>query len=79
MNSLTLNLKAPGAYDIARRLIERADVVVENFTPGTMERLGLGHAAMSEQNTGLITLSTCNQGATGPTPAGPGSGPTSRR
>ncbi len=66
MNSLTLNLKAPGAYDIARRLIERADVVVENFTPGTMERLGLGHSAMSEQNTGPITLSTCNQGATGP-------------
>jgi crotonobetainyl-CoA:carnitine CoA-transferase CaiB-like acyl-CoA transferase len=41
-------------------------VVVENFTPGTMERLGLGHASMSERNPGLITLSTCNQGATGP-------------
>jgi crotonobetainyl-CoA:carnitine CoA-transferase CaiB-like acyl-CoA transferase len=63
---ITLNLKAPAAHDIARRLIERADVVVENFTPGTMERLGLDHAAMSERNPGLITLSTCNQGATGP-------------
>ena len=63
---ITLNLKTPSAHDIARQLIERADVVVENFTPGTMERLGLGHAAMSERNPGLITLSTCNQGATGP-------------
>jgi benzylsuccinate CoA-transferase BbsF subunit len=63
---VTLNLKAPGAHDVARRLMERADVVIENFTPGTMERLGLGHAAISERNPGLIMLSTCNQGATGP-------------
>jgi benzylsuccinate CoA-transferase BbsF subunit len=63
---ITLNLRAPGAHDVARRLIERADVVIENFTPGTMDRLGLGHATFSESNPGLITLSTCNQGATGP-------------
>src|SRR5215472_4257715 len=63
---ITLNLKSPGAHGVAVRLIERADVVIENFTPGTMERLGLDHAAMSERNPGLVTLSTCNQGATGP-------------
>ena len=63
---VTLNLKTPSAREIAVRLIERADVVIENFTPGTMERLGLAHEAMSERNPGLITLSTCNQGATGP-------------
>ena len=63
---VTLNLKAAGAHDVARRLMERADVVVENFTPSTMERLGLGHAAISERNPGLVMLSTCNQGATGP-------------
>jgi crotonobetainyl-CoA:carnitine CoA-transferase CaiB-like acyl-CoA transferase len=63
---VTLNLKATGAHDVARRLMERADVVIENFTPGTMERLGLDHASMAERNPGLITLSTCNQGATGP-------------
>ncbi len=63
---ITLDLKAPRAHDIAARLIERADVVIENFTPGTMDRLGLAHAAMSRRNPGLITLSTCNQGATGP-------------
>lgn len=63
---ITVNLKSPGGHGIAVRLIERADVVIENFTPGTMDRLGLGHAAMSERNPGLIMLSTCNQGATGP-------------
>jgi len=63
---VTLNLKAPGAHDVARRLMERADVVIENFTSGTMERLGLGHATIGERNPGLIMLSTCNQGATGP-------------
>jgi benzylsuccinate CoA-transferase BbsF subunit len=63
---VTLNLKTPGGHDVARRLMERADVVIENFTPGIMDRLGLGHVAISERNPGLITLSTCNQGATGP-------------
>jgi len=63
---ITLSLKVPGAHGVAVRLVERADVVIENFTPGTMERLGLDHAAMSERNPGLVTLSTCNQGATGP-------------
>ncbi len=63
---ITLNLKCPRAGELAARLIERADVVVENFTAGTMDRLGLGHEAMSARNPRLVTLSTCNQGATGP-------------
>jgi crotonobetainyl-CoA:carnitine CoA-transferase CaiB-like acyl-CoA transferase len=63
---ITLDLKSPHGREIAVRLIERADVVIENFTPGTMDRLGLGHAGTSERNPGLVTLSTCNQGATGP-------------
>jgi len=63
---VTLNLKAAGAQAVARRLMERADVVIENFTPGTMGRLGLGHAVIRERNPGLVMLSTCNQGATGP-------------
>jgi benzylsuccinate CoA-transferase BbsF subunit len=63
---VTLNLKSPRAAELAVRLIERADVVVENFTPGTLERLGLGHGSMSTRNPRLITLSTCNQGASGP-------------
>ncbi|HEY4911767.1 MAG TPA: CoA transferase, partial [Methylomirabilota bacterium] len=40
--SLTLNMKAPDGQAILRRLIARADVVLENFRPGTMERLGFG-------------------------------------
>jgi crotonobetainyl-CoA:carnitine CoA-transferase CaiB-like acyl-CoA transferase len=64
--SITLNLKEPRATELAARLIVGADVVVENFTPGTMDRLGLGHRAMSRFNPRLVMLSTCNQGASGP-------------
>jgi benzylsuccinate CoA-transferase BbsF subunit len=63
---VTLNLKNPAGLGLARRLIDRADVVVENFTPGTMERLGLAYATLAESNPRLVMLSTCNQGQTGP-------------
>jgi len=64
--SISLNLKSDKGRELAIRLIERADVVVENFTPGAMDRLGLGHDAMMARNSKLVTLSTCNQGRTGP-------------
>src|SRR6476660_4490915 len=41
--SLSLDLKAPGAATIISKLLERADIVVENFRPGTMDRLGFGY------------------------------------
>jgi benzylsuccinate CoA-transferase BbsF subunit len=63
---VTLNLKTEAGLGLARRLISRADVVVENFTPGTMDRLGLGYDALKEENPSLVMLSTCNQGQTGP-------------
>lgn len=63
---VTLNLKVARARELARRLSERADVVIENFTPGTLDKLGLGYAVLREGNPGLVMLSTCNQGATGP-------------
>jgi len=63
---VTLNLKSEAGRQLAVRLIERADMVIENFTPGTMERLGLGHDEMGARNPRLITVSTCNQGRTGP-------------
>jgi benzylsuccinate CoA-transferase BbsF subunit len=72
--SVTLNLKTEAGLALARKLIERADVVVENFTPGTMERLGLGYAALADANPCLVMLSTCNQGQTGPRAAQPGFG-----
>jgi crotonobetainyl-CoA:carnitine CoA-transferase CaiB-like acyl-CoA transferase len=64
--SITLNLKHAQGQELARRLIATADVVVENFTPGTLTRLGLGYATLVAQNPGLIVLSTCNQGQAGP-------------
>ncbi len=55
--SIALDLKSPGDLATARRLIERADVVVENFRPGVMDRLGLGAEASSEANPRLIYCS----------------------
>ena len=52
--SICLDLKSPAGLAAARRLCESADVVVENFRPGTLDRLGLGHAALKETNPGLI-------------------------
>ncbi len=43
---MLLNLAAPGAIEIARRLIAKSDVVVENFATGVMDRLGLGYEAL---------------------------------
>ncbi len=64
--SITLNLKHPRGQELARKLVATADVVIENFTPGTMTRLGLGYAVLRQDNPGLILLSTCNQGQFGP-------------
>jgi crotonobetainyl-CoA:carnitine CoA-transferase CaiB-like acyl-CoA transferase len=64
--SVTLNLKDERGIDLARRLIRRADVVVENFTPGTLERLGLGYRQFAAEQPELVMLSTCNQGQFGP-------------
>lgn len=70
----TLNLKHPRAKEVAKRFVKWADVVVENFTPGTMDRLGLGWEQLSKIKPDLIMLSTCNQGQTGPHANHPGFG-----
>lgn len=64
--SVSLNLKSPRAIEIAKRLIARSDILIENFVPGVMERLGLGYAAARQVNSSLIYLSSCNMGQTGP-------------
>ncbi len=64
--SLTLNLKDPRAVSLALRLVERADVLVENFTPGAMEKLGLGYSEVSKANSKLIYCSISGFGQTGP-------------
>lgn len=55
--SICLDLKAPAGLDAARRLAGGADIVVENFRPGTLERLGLGYAPLSKVNPRLIYCS----------------------
>lgn len=72
--SVTLNLKSEGGVRLARRLVATADVVIENFTPGVMERLGLGYETLRADNRALVMLGTCNQGRTGPRAQQPGFG-----
>lgn len=64
--SLALDLKTEEGTELFRRLARRADVLVENFRPGTMERLGLGYEALQESNPGLIYCSISGFGQTGP-------------
>src|SRR5271166_6046629 len=64
--SLSLDLKRPEAGTIMRRLVARADVLVQNFRPGTMERLGLGEPAVRNLNPRLIYVSISGVGESGP-------------
>jgi crotonobetainyl-CoA:carnitine CoA-transferase CaiB-like acyl-CoA transferase len=72
--SATLNLKHPRGVELARRLILTADVFIESFTPGTVARLGLGADTLRAEHPGLVVLSSCNQGQTGPHAFHPGYG-----
>ena len=72
--AVTLNLKAADGMALAHKLVAWSDVVVENMRPGVMERLGLGYAALAKEKPGIIMLSTCNMGQTGPRADQPGFG-----
>jgi len=63
---LALQLKDPVAVRVAQRLIAWADVYVESFTPGTVDSLGIGYDIARELNPGIVMLSTCLMGQTGP-------------
>ncbi|MHB1328016.1 MAG: CaiB/BaiF CoA transferase family protein [Gemmatimonadales bacterium] len=63
---VAIDLKDPAGVGLCKRLIERADVLIENFRPGTMDRLGLGYAAAREINPRLIYCSISGYGQTGP-------------
>lgn len=71
---VTLNLKHPEAHALAEALVRRADVVIENFTPGTIERLGLGYEVLRAIKPDIILLSSCNMGQTGAGARHPGFG-----
>lgn len=64
--SLALDLKKEGAIDIIKALIQEYDVVLEQFRPGVMDRLGLGYDVLSELNPSLIYCSITGYGQTGP-------------
>ena len=64
--SLALDLKRSEAAEIMRKLITSADVLVQNFRPGTMERLGFGEPALRELNQRLIYVSISGVGESGP-------------
>jgi formyl-CoA transferase len=70
--SLTLDLKSKRAVEVLRELAKAADVIIENFRPGTMERLGLGEKELRELNPRLIYASLTGFGADGPMSDWPG-------
>lgn len=64
--SLQINMKNPRAMEVILPLLKEADVVCENMRPGAMERWGLGYEKIKEINPGIIMVSSCMQGQTGP-------------
>ncbi len=63
---VSLDLTNSNAVELAKQLVARSDVVIENNSTGVMEKLGLGYDVMAAQNPGLIHLSTTGYGETGP-------------
>ena len=64
--SVTINLKTSKGVDLVRELIKKSDIVANNFTPGTMEKLGLGYDDLERLRPGIIYLGMSFQGADGP-------------
>jgi formyl-CoA transferase len=72
--SVTVNLKHPEGLAIVRKLVKEADIVVENFRPGVLEKLGLGWEVLAAENPGLVMLRLSGFGQTGPMAQQPGFG-----
>jgi formyl-CoA transferase len=64
--SVTVNLRLPEGQEVVRRLARNADVVIENFRPGTLEKWGLGYERLAAQNAGVVMLRLSGFGQTGP-------------
>ncbi len=65
-NGISINLKHPDGLAVCLSLVEKMDVLIENFRPGTMDRLGLGYAALRRLNQKLVYCSISGYGQTGP-------------
>ncbi|MDB5752100.1 MAG: putative caiB/baiF CoA-transferase family protein [Ramlibacter sp.] len=72
--SVAIDLRQPQGQALVRRLAAEADVVIENFRPGTLEAWGLDHATLAQDNPGLIMLRISGYGQTGPLRDLPGFG-----
>ena len=72
--SVTADLRTPLGVEIVKRLISDADIVIENYRKGTLERWGLGYDVLSKINPGLIMLRVTGFGQTGPNSHRPGFG-----
>ncbi|UCH49917.1 MAG: CoA transferase [Betaproteobacteria bacterium] len=72
--SVTVNLKSPDGQEIVRHLAAQADIVVENFRPGAMEKWGLGYEALARDNPGLVMVRLSGYGQSGPYRDKPGFG-----
>jgi len=72
--SIALDLRSQEGQDIARRLIAQADVLIENFRPGTLESWGMDYENLSKENPGLVMLRVSGYGQTGPYRDKPGFG-----
>lgn len=64
--SITMNLKNPEAIKVFKEMVKKVDVVVENFRPGTMEKLGIGYDVIKEINPSIIYASASGFGQDGP-------------
>lgn len=64
--SITVNLKSPGGVEVFKRLARSADVVVENYLPGVMDRLGVGYDALRRENPALVYGTVSGFGQRGP-------------
>lgn len=64
--SVALDLKSEAGKDAFLRLVDRADVLIENYAPGTLDRLGIGPRALLERNPRLVVASGMGYGSTGP-------------
>ena len=69
---ITLNLKSPKGKALFKRLVEKADVVVENYRPGVMDKLGLGYSVLKEVNPRIIYAAVSGFGCYGPYHTRPG-------